>query len=120
MMVLSDICKKCNKVCYSIHFQQNFNNWTSGNDDINKFIQNTQLSSHKGVEKVLEWIPYNKFYDITYIADERYCQANWVGGNISYWNSYNQNWERKNKNMNVKLKLLNNSTNITLEFVNKV
>jgi hypothetical protein len=34
-------CQACN----SKRFQQNFGNWTSGNDDIDKFIQNTQLSA---------------------------------------------------------------------------
>ncbi|PKB91847.1 hypothetical protein RhiirA5_447300, partial [Rhizophagus irregularis] len=47
MMVLNDKCKKCNKICNSIRFQQKFSDWTSGNDDIDKFIQNTQLSAHK-------------------------------------------------------------------------
>ncbi|PKB92274.1 hypothetical protein RhiirA5_445306, partial [Rhizophagus irregularis] len=100
--------------CYSIHFQQNFNNWTSDNDDIDKFIQDTQLSSHDDV-KVLEWIPYYKFCDITYIAENKY-KANWIDGNINYWDESIQNWIRKGQNMIVILEKLNN----TLEFMNEI
>ena len=37
MIVLA--CEKCNKICNAIHFQRNFKNWTSGNNDIDKYIQ---------------------------------------------------------------------------------
>ena len=46
MVVLDDICEKCNCVCNTIRFQQDFKNWTSGNNDIDKFIQDTQLTRH--------------------------------------------------------------------------
>ena len=62
MVVLDDICEKCNCICNAIHFQQNFKNWTSGNDNIDKFIQDAQLSAHGNAEKALEWIPYGRFY----------------------------------------------------------
>ncbi|PKK67153.1 hypothetical protein RhiirC2_783889, partial [Rhizophagus irregularis] len=119
MMVLDEKCKKCNDTCYSIHFQQNFNNWTSGNDDIDKFVQDTQLSAHFNVEKALEWISYNKFHNIKHIAEDKY-QANWIDGNIIDWNSNNKNWKRQNQNMDVELKILNNLTNITLESMDKI
>jgi hypothetical protein len=65
MMVLNNKCSICNCICYAKHFQQNFENWTSGNDYIDMIIQNTQLSAHKNTKKVLEWIPYDKFCNIT-------------------------------------------------------
>jgi len=43
-------------------------NWTSGNSNIDKFIQSTQLSHHN--YKALKWIPYDKFYDIEYILQK--------------------------------------------------
>ncbi len=55
-------CQKCN----SQRFQQNFNNWTSDNDSIDKFIQNTQLSANNN-SKVLEWILYDRLCNIEYI-----------------------------------------------------
>ena len=112
-------CKKCKNACHSIHFQQNFNNWTSGNDEIDKFIQDTQLSSHNDLENALEWITYDKFYNINDIAENKY-KANWIDGNLYDWDIGDQNWTRKGQNMIVKLKKLNNTKEITLEFMNEV
>jgi hypothetical protein len=129
MVVLDDICVKCNYVCNSIYFQRNFINWASGNNDIDKFIQSTQLSAHNNVLDALEWIPYNRFHDIKYITEDKFNKiysANWIDGCIlrkswkSSWDDNNQNWERKNPNMFVFLKNLNNLASITSEFINKV
>jgi hypothetical protein len=49
-MVLNNKCKKCNHTCNAIYFQQNFESWTSGNDDIDKLIRDTQLSAHYNVK----------------------------------------------------------------------
>ncbi|RIA79780.1 kinase-like domain-containing protein [Glomus cerebriforme] len=104
----------CN-VCNAKRFQQNFNNWSSGNDDIDKFIQDTQLSATSNY-KVLEWIPYDRFHNIKYIAKGGFgkvYKANWIDGDIYYWDNENQNWKRNGSNMKVALKSLNNSKNIT-------
>jgi hypothetical protein len=121
MMILHDnLCKKCNYKCYAIHFQQNFEKWTSGDDDIDKLIQDTQLSDHNSVKKTLEWIPYIRFKNIKCITENKVYKANWIDGKISYWDNNNDNWNRINFNMNVTLKILDNSKNITIEFVNQV
>jgi hypothetical protein len=125
MMVLNDKCKKCNKICFATYFQQNFVNWTSGNNDIDKFIQDSQLSVHldDAASKALEWIPYDRFYNIKYIAEAKKYKAKWIDGNISYWNIYDQNWIRRNQNIIVNLKSinnLNNLKNIEFEFINEV
>ncbi|RHZ89390.1 hypothetical protein Glove_15g46 [Diversispora epigaea] len=59
-----DWCKPCN----SIHFQNDFNNWTSGNDKIDKFIQDAQLNVDVNW-KVIEWIPYDRFKDVKQFDD---------------------------------------------------
>ncbi len=46
--------------------QQSFDKWTSGNEFIDKFIQETQLNA-KYRRQILEWIPYNKLEDIKYL-----------------------------------------------------
>ena len=126
MVVLNDICEKCNKICHTMRFQRNFKNWTSGNNDIDKFIQDTQLSAHGTFKKVLEWIPYDRFYDIKYIAKGGFgkvYRANWIDGPICKWGQWddkNKNWKRENQNMFVVLKNLNNPTNNISEFMNKV
>ncbi|RGB21262.1 hypothetical protein C1646_778537 [Rhizophagus diaphanus] len=113
-------CIKCKHVCNAIYFQQNFVNWTSGNDVIDKFIQNTQLLTHNDIKEALEWISYDKFYNIKYIEEMEVYRANWINGHTNEWNYLNQDWHRVNQNMIVILKNLNNSENITLEFMNEV
>jgi len=125
-----NLCEECNQnkyfnwcnKCNAKHFQQNFEKWSSGNVDIDKFIQDAQLSADY-FNKVLEWIPYDRFYDIEYIAKGGFgkvYRANWIDGYIRKWDIKNQNWERHNSNMFVALKSLNNSKNVTLEFLNEV
>ncbi|EXX68074.1 Tpk1p [Rhizophagus irregularis DAOM 197198w] len=119
MMVLNDKCRKCNCICNVIHFRQNFEDWTSGNDYIDKFIQDTQLSVHKNTEATLEWIPYDRFNNtIKSRFGETYI-ANWIDGCIYEWDDKKQNWKRNKNNMIVILKILNNPKNITLEFMNE-
>jgi hypothetical protein len=122
MIVLDDICEKCNHACNAKRFQRNFSNWTSGNNDIDKFIRDTQLLAHKTSEilHALEWIPYDRFYNIKNITNAGMYRANWIDGKISYWNDYNQNWKRKSCNMFVILKCLNNSKDITSKFMSEV
>jgi hypothetical protein len=120
MMVLNEKCKRCNYICNAIHFQQNFGNWTSGSDDLDKFIQDTQLSAHNTTEEVLEWIPYDRFYNIKCIAEKKVYKANWVDGSINYRIHNSQNWQRVDQNMIVSLKRLNNLENVTLEITKEV
>ncbi|GBB97826.1 hypothetical protein RclHR1_03080015 [Rhizophagus clarus] len=125
MIVFNNRCKKCNYACNTMYFKRNFKNWTSGNKDIDKFIQDTQLLSHTEDElpKVLEWIPYDRFCDMKYIAKGGFgkvYKATWIDGIIFKWSNITSNWERNHKNMSVALKSLDNSKNITSEFINEV
>ncbi|RHZ84213.1 hypothetical protein Glove_84g32 [Diversispora epigaea] len=56
-------CKPCN----SKNFQNDFNNWTSGNDKIDKFIQDAQLNANNYLS-VIEWISYDRFKDFKQIG----------------------------------------------------
>ena len=130
-MIVFGLCKECNQKntcfkwcneCNAKHFQQNFKNWTSGNVNIGKFIQDTQLSANH-CSKVLEWIPYDRFYDVKYIAKGGFgkvYRAIWIDGCIEKWDIKNQNWKRFEPNKVVALKSLNNSKNVTFEFINEV
>src|SRR5581483_12502576 len=98
----------CNQ-CNSKRFQQNFKNWTSGNNDIDKLIQESQLNAEY-YKKVLEWIDYDSFEDIEYIAKGGFgkvYKANWKEGCIIYWNYETNQWYR-DEDMPVALKCLNN------------
>ena len=124
-------CEECNqentgyrwcRSCNAKRFQQNFKNWTSGNDDIDKFIQHTQLSAN-GFYEALEWIPYDRFHDIKFIAKGGFgnvYKAIWIDGHIRKWDNKNQNWRREYSNKNFALKSLDNSKNVTTEFINEV
>ncbi|GBC04728.1 hypothetical protein RclHR1_05830006 [Rhizophagus clarus] len=118
MVILDNRCGRCN----AIIFQQFFNNWTSGNSDIDKFIQDSQLSDHSFISKALEWIPFDRFYDIKYIAKGGFgkvYRAKWIDGYIFRWDDRNKIWERNGQHKFVALKSLNNSKNINLGFINE-
>ena len=104
-------------------FNKNLKKWSSGNVDIDKFIQDTQSQLSANKYHLLEWIPYNRFYDIEYIAKGGFgkvYRANWIDGYIRKWDIKNQNWIRYYPNKFVALKSLNHSKNVTLEFLNEV
>ncbi|GET64755.1 kinase-like domain-containing protein [Rhizophagus irregularis DAOM 181602=DAOM 197198] len=121
MMVLNNKCKKCNALCNSIHFQQNFENWASDNDDIDKFIQDTELSEHTYnlEEHALEQMPYDRLNDISKNKFSKVYKANWIDGEIYKLNNTNQNWMRCESG-DVILKSLCNSKNITIKFTNEI
>src|ERR1043166_1787025 len=122
-------CKECNQPndegwCYSCnkkHFIQDFNKWTSGNEEINKFIRECQLNAtHR--QKVLEWIPYEKFDEINDLARGGFGivrRAVWTDGYIWEWNIDKNEWLRT-KNANVVLKCLKNSQDLTTDFLHEV
>ncbi|GBC40363.2 kinase-like domain-containing protein [Rhizophagus irregularis DAOM 181602=DAOM 197198] len=121
MLVWNEICKKCKDMCNAMYFLQNFSNWTSGDNDINKLIQDSQLSDHSYTCHALEWIPYDRFCNIKHIAENEFGEvyrANWIDGCIDNWDNYNQNWRRV-QNMFVVLKSIDGLKNVILE-LNKV
>ena len=110
-------CQSCN----AKRFQQNFKNWTSGNRDIDWFIQKTQLKA-KMYYEVIEWVKYDRFEDVEYLAKGGFgttYKAIWKDGYIAYWNSENNQWERLGEHK-VALKCLHNSQDITTEFLREV
>jgi len=109
-------CQSCN----SKHFQQDFNKWTSSNKEIDEFIQKFQLNATR-YEEVLEWIPYEKFKDIKYLAKGGFGtvhKAFWVDGYIHSWDIDQNKWSRYNED--IVLKCLNNSQNLTTDFLQEV
>ena len=134
------LCPECNKPntglqwcnqCNAKRFQQDFQNWTSGNNYIDNFIQETQLNA-KRYEEVLEWIPYNRLTNIKYLAKGGFSTvyyAIWLDGWIENWDYNNKQWNRfiydiddseSIKGHSVAIKSLNNSSNINEEFLNEV
>jgi len=124
------LCEECGqpkdshhwcRVCTNERFQRNFKNWTSGNDDIDKFIQNAQLKVRQDAE-IIEWIEIDRFEDIKYLARGGFgtvYEAIWKDGSIEEFSPKNNQWKRFGEEK-VALKCLHDSQNITAEFLREV
>ncbi|UZO12674.1 uncharacterized protein OCT59_004198 [Rhizophagus irregularis] len=122
-------CKECLKIhedldgclsCNPKHFQRDFDKWTSRNEVIDKLIQDNQLSVRR--YGLLEWIPYDKFININYIAEGGFAKvysALWIDGQIRKWSQLSNSW-RRNGSTTIALKVLNNSENISEDYLNEV
>ena len=62
-------CPSCN--CAKLI--KNFNDWTSGNDELDEFIRYTQSTS-KSYLSYLEWIPHERFENIIIIGSVSFIQ----------------------------------------------
>ena len=125
------ICGECNEPgtgynwcqpCNAKRLKDNFKNWTSGNKDIDEFIQQAQLNAVH-YTKYLEWIPFEKFQNITYITKGGFGKiysAEWPEGYIQYWDIENQEWYRFTGFEKFALKSLDNSSDISSDFFNEV
>ncbi|CAB5194127.1 unnamed protein product [Rhizophagus irregularis] len=124
------ICGECNEPgtgenwcqpCNAKRFEDNFKNWTSANKDIDEFIQESQLNAVH-FKKCLEWIPFEKFQNITYVAKGGFGKiysAEWPEGISEYWDIENQKWH-KITDLKVALKSLDNSSDISSDFLNEI
>ena len=124
------ICGECNEPgtgfiwcqhCNAKRLKGNFKNWTSGNKNIDEFIQQSQLNALFRLN-YLEWIPFEKFQNVTYITKGGFGKiysANWPKGKIDYWDIENQSWKRI-LYRKVALKSLDNSSDISADFLNEV
>jgi len=89
--------------CKLNHFQLNYGEFPSGNNEIDKILKYNYCKSRSSGE-LIEWIPYNEFKDIVHIAyHKEIYSADWPKGYICYWNSNNLNWDRRIKNFKVML-----------------
>jgi hypothetical protein len=124
---LENFCVKCVKfftnaeykwckTCQIDWLRENFTNWTSKNEQIDKLIQEKQLSINDYEDTIFEWIPYDQFNNIKELSSKIYS-ARWKNGPLSY----NRNvYLRNSANKEIILKYLVNSQNITNEFLNEV
>ena len=101
--------------------QNNFVNWTSGNEKIDAFIQEMQLNIKSNKDIVFEWIPYNQFNEIKETGKNSSItvySATWRDGPL-YWNKQNNKYTR-GSNKEVILKCLHNSQNFIEFLINEV
>jgi hypothetical protein len=122
-------CEKCDGMkswceqCQINYFKDNFAYWTSGNEEIDKFIQGRQLKIDRPGDIVFEWIPYNHFYNIKevgkYDVNIVYL-ALWKNGPLN-WNEDNKKYIRTSPEKKGILKFLHNlHDNIIDGFLNEI
>jgi hypothetical protein len=125
-------CKKCNKIYTNVYDQwckqcqinyliNNFSDWTSENKIIDNFIQQRQLEINDRFDIVLEWISYDRFFDIKKIGKGGFAtiySATWKDGSLNY--NVGRNKYMRVPDKIVALKCLHNSQNINNEFLNEV
>src|ERR1051325_3856311 len=85
------ICENCQDECLATLFcehcvrnylKANFENWTSGNNDIDDLIQKCQMETLVP-DKIPEWIQYNHLINIKYLTKGGFSEiytADWIGG----------------------------------------
>jgi hypothetical protein len=125
------VCKDCKtpyptaehwcKVCNGKHFVGQFKEWSSGNEDIDTFIREAQTNAAEP-GRVLEWIPFDKLEDIEKKGRGGFgtvYHAKWKEGYIRDWDSSRKQWNRSGL-MDVVLKSLDNSEDISLDYLKEV
>ncbi|RHZ84377.1 hypothetical protein Glove_82g90 [Diversispora epigaea] len=109
------------EICIRKYLKNNFGNWTSENDEIDKLIQECQQKTVAPFH-VIEWINFDQFENIEYLTAGGCASiytAMWKDGCYHKWNSENQILERLGKHK-VILKRLNNSNNDNVKWFQEV
>ena len=125
--VKNEYCNKCFEKpehgwckCQVDYLKNNFTNSFSGNEKIDNFIQEKQLTINHYHDIIFEWIPYNQLNDIKEVGKGGFAtvySATWKDGPLFY--NFNKR-ELSRGRKRVALKCLHNSQNITNEFLNEV
>lgn len=106
-------CQKCGeprsaigwcKPCNTEYLKSKFGTWTSGNKDLDRFIEETQLNASTPFD-YMRWIPFDTFKDLEFIAR---------GGFGSVFSAKSENFGK------VALKFLDNSEELTKDFLVEV
>ncbi|CAG8518934.1 11174_t:CDS:2, partial [Funneliformis caledonium] len=98
-------CQRCVRTqCY-----KNFANWTSDNEEIDKFLKFSQLNSISP-QTFLEWIPYEKLERIKQVSITSYkatrstvYSADWMDGPRIVWDQKIEEYKRSKIRVLVKL-----------------
>ena len=109
-------CKKCDP-------RGIIEGWTSKNPSIDKFIKDTIYNARRH-DRYLEWIPFYRFEDIKPICEGEFSKvysATWIGKANYEYGYYYPSWKKlDSKPIEVALKRLNESQNISENHLNKV
>jgi hypothetical protein len=85
------------ELCIRNYLKANFQNWTSGNDNIDNLIRKCQMETLRP-DKIVEWIPYNNLRSINYKTRGGFSEiytADWIDGGYDEWISKEKQLKRK-------------------------
>src|ERR1051325_6851116 len=117
-------CRECVPSCI-------IEGWTSENSEIDEFIKDTiynarsyhDINSDCNHPLFLEWVPFDRFEDIKQIGEGGFAKVystKWIDGQAKYIKQ-DGSWEKLDPEpINVALKRLNGSQNMTAEYLNEV
>ena len=102
--------------------------WSSGNSEIDEFIKDTiygvKRHKHSDYPLFLEWVPFDRFKDIKSIGEGGFAKvysAKWIDGEAKYIKQNDGTWKKLNPEpINVALKRLNGSQNMSADYLNEV
>ncbi|EXX55140.1 kinase-like domain-containing protein [Rhizophagus irregularis DAOM 181602=DAOM 197198] len=118
-------CKECVPHCI-------IEGWTSENNDIDKFIKDTiynaklkyDINAKVEYPLFLEWVPFDRFEDVEQIGEGGFSKvysAIWIDGKAEYFRQDDGSWKKRNpKPIKVALKKLNESQNISTNYLNEI
>ncbi|EXX71395.1 Mkk2p [Rhizophagus irregularis DAOM 197198w] len=97
----------------------------SGNSNIDKFIKDTiYCARNDDCPELPEWIPFDRFININLIGEGGFAKvysAIWNDGEAKYFKLDDGNWKRREPEpIKVALKRLNDSQNMTSEYLNEL
>src|SRR6266480_303996 len=111
-------CKNCDIAI----LKENFPNWTSGSAKIDELIRHTQLNANESTD-YLEWIEFDQFELVKYTNEQgafsSIYSAVWMEGPRWNLDEKAEVWTRSGPTR-VILKRLNNSQNMSQEFIDQV
>ncbi|CAG8455351.1 6559_t:CDS:2, partial [Racocetra fulgida] len=131
--ILNALCVRCQSElsaefscleCIKQHIKSNFSKWTSGDKNFDLLIQYFQLRYYARTNKVIEWVPFERFQNIEVKATGGFgivYVAKWLDGSIISWDAYKQKFLRGRpgpfilKSMNTK-----NIENININFYKEI
>jgi len=98
----------CN-ACQKRHFEENFDNWTTRDEEIDDFIKGTQMAANECTE-YLEFIPIQSFINVIKYEDAEVgtvYSANWSIGPTDVWDETESDYVAKRPLTKVALLFIN-------------
>ncbi|RHZ77289.1 hypothetical protein Glove_183g65 [Diversispora epigaea] len=111
---------RCCKFCIRKYLKNGFGNWTSGNNEIDKLIQECQETV--APNGVIEWIEYDQFENIEYLTDggcSTIYTAIWKDGCYYKWDPERKLLERFGR-QNIVLKKMKDSNSNNVHWFQEV